>query len=173
MCEDFSLQTQTAGVAVSYFDRYVSMVGEKGLCKKSVQLLAITCVLIASKFSEIKMPGLDDLCEVAHNKYSKAELKAMELETLRVLKWELHAVTPHDALQQLSIATNLAEAGKPFLDHAEFFIDMSYYEVRPATTPFHLEASMHRMPASSSPPRTLPLHPLLLTPLLCCRLVAV
>ena len=55
-----SLQTQTAGVAVSYFDRYVSKVDEKGLCQKSVQLLAITCVLIAAKLSEIKMPGLDD-----------------------------------------------------------------------------------------------------------------
>jgi len=136
VCEDFSLQTQTAGLAVSYFDRYVSKVGEKGLCKKRVQLLAIVTVLIAAKFSEIKMPGLDDLCEVAQNKYSKPELKSMELETLRVLQWELHAVTPHDALQQLAIVTNVSsETCKPFLDHAEFFIDMSYYEYKSLSFP--------------------------------------
>ena len=154
MCEDFSLQTQTAGLAVSYFDRYVSKVGEKGLCKKRVQLLAIVTVLIAAKFSEIKMPGLDDLCEVAQNKYSKPELKSMELETLRVLQWELHAVTPHDALQQLAIVTNVSsETCKPFLDHAEFFIDMSYYEVRPAPRVAPPPAPLHSAP----PPRPVPI----------------
>ena len=77
--------TQTAGLAVSYFDRFVSKTERHGLDKHRVQLLAITCTLIAAKFSEIKMPSLDDLCEVAHDKYSKAQLKEMELETLRVL----------------------------------------------------------------------------------------
>ena len=149
MCEDFALEQRTAGRAVSYFDRYVSKVSdinrsEQGLRKKRVQLLAMTCVLIAAKFSEVKMPGLDDLCAVAQDKFSKGELKAMELETLRVLQWELHAVTPHDALQQLAVVTNLSpEADKPLLDHAEFFVDTSYYEVRrapgrpPPTPPKH------------------------------------
>ena len=109
MCEDFGLQTQTAGLAVSYFDRFLSKVEQRGLDKDRVQLLSITCTLIAAKFSEIKMPGLDDLCEIAHNKYSKAELKEMELETLRMLQWELHAVTPHAALEQLAIAIALRQ----------------------------------------------------------------
>lgn len=52
----------------------------------------------------------------------------MELETLRVLHWELHAVTPHAALEQLAIIMNHSEdQSKTFLEHAEFFIDMSYY----------------------------------------------
>eukprot|EP00964_Phaeocystis_antarctica_P158899 scaffold129776_cov57-Phaeocystis_antarctica.AAC.2 len=122
--------TQTAGLAVSYFDRFLSKSERQGLDKHRVQLLAITCTLIAAKFSEIKMPSLDDLCEVAHDKYSKAQLKEMELETLRVLHWELHAVTPHAALEQLAIIMNHTEdQSKTFLEHAEFFIDMSYYVV--------------------------------------------
>ena len=130
VCEDFGLMTQTAGLAVSYFDRFVSKTERQGLDKHRVQLLAITCTLIAAKFSEIKMPSLDDLCEVAHDKYTKAQLKEMELETLRVLHWELHAVTPHAALEQLAIIMNhTGEQSKPFLEHAEFFIDMSYYVV--------------------------------------------
>lgn len=131
VCEDFGLQTQTAGLAVSYFDRFLSKTEQRGLDKHRVQLLAITCTLIAAKFSEIKMPGLDDLCEVAHNKYTKAQLKEMELEALRVLQWELHAITPHAALEQLAIIMNQTEEQfKPFLEHAEFFIDMSYYEYK-------------------------------------------
>jgi len=92
-------------------------------------------VLIAAKFSEVKMPGLEDLCEVAQNKYSQGELKAMELEALGMLQWKLHTVTPHAALQQLAILTDLAsQADKPLLEHAEFFVDMSYYEYK--TLPF-------------------------------------
>merc|ERR1711935_1324188 len=99
VCEDFGLMTQTAGLAVTYFDRYLS-----------------------------KMPSLDDLCEVAHGLFTKAQLKETELETLRVLQWELHAVTPHAALEQLAIIMNHTEdQSKTFLEHAEFFIDMSYY----------------------------------------------
>mmetsp|Transcript_8131 Transcript_8131/g.16314 ORF Transcript_8131/g.16314 Transcript_8131/m.16314 type:complete len:318 (-) Transcript_8131:320-1273(-) len=126
VCEDFGLMTQTAGLAISYFDRFLSKT--RGLEKQRVQLLAITCTLIAAKFSETKMPSLDDLCEVAHSKYSKAQLKDMELETLRVLHWELHAVTPHAALEQLAVIMNHTDdQSKTFLEHAEFFIDMSYY----------------------------------------------
>ena len=85
VCEDFSLDTQIAGVAAIYFDCSVFKVGGRGLCKKRVQLLVITCVLIAAKFAESKMPGLDDLCEVAHNMYSNEELESMELETLNAV----------------------------------------------------------------------------------------
>ena len=102
--------TQTAGQAVSYFDRFLSAT-EGALAMQRVQIVALTCTLLAAKFSEalrsspkfseVKMPSLDDLCEVANGKYTKAQLKEMELETLRVLQWELHAVTPYAALEQL------------------------------------------------------------------------
>ena len=123
--------TQTAGLAMSYFDRFLSKTQGR-LVKQRVQLTALTCTLLAAKFSEIKMPALDDLCEVAHGKYSKAQLKECELEIIRVLQWELHAVTPHAALEQFAIVINLTdEQTKSYLEHAEFFIDMSYYVVRP------------------------------------------
>ena len=167
MCEDFALEPRTAGLAVTYFDRCVSSLGEQGLRKKRLQLLAMTCVLIAAKFSEVKMPGLEDLCEVAQNKFSKEELRAMELETLRVLQWKLYTVTPHAALQQLVILTDLAsEADKPLLEHAEFFVDMSYYEVRAARHPFLSHAlPLCHSPLSASAPsqyKTLPFPPLVI-----------
>ena len=135
VCEDFGLMTQTAGLAVTYFDRYLSKM-EVGLVKQRVQLMALTCILIAAKFSETKMPCLDDLCQVAHGLFTKAQLKETELETLRVLQWELHTVTPHAALEQLAVITNHTDdQSKTFLEHAEFFIDMSYYMVRSPPTP--------------------------------------
>ena len=139
--------TQTAGQAVSYFDRFLSATGG-ALAKQRVQIVALTCTLLAAKFSEalrsspklseVKMPSLDDLCEVANGKYTKAQLKEMELETLRVLQWELHAVTPYAALEQLAIAVEHDdEQSKTFIEHAEFFIDMSYYMVTPLTFLIH------------------------------------
>ena len=157
VCEDFELTTQTAGRAVTYFDRYLSKAGRSGLDKQRVQLLALTCTLIAAKFYEIKMPSLDDLCKVADGQYTKAQLNEMELETLHVLQWELHAVTPHAALEQLAIAIeHTDEQSKTFIEHAEFFIDMSYYMVSSPLT-FLTKLRPPRHPCPSHPhPRPMP-----------------
>ena len=146
--------TQTAGLAVTYFDRYLSKM-EVGLVKQRVQLMALTCTLIAAKFSETKMPSLGDLCELAHGLFTKAQLKETELETLRVLQWELHTVTPHAALEQLAVITNHTDdQSKTFLEHAEFFIDMSYYMVRspPLLNYLRLLDSPVRKPPPLPPP---------------------
>ena len=91
----------------------------------------------------------------------------MELEALGMLQWKLHTVTPHAALQQLAILTDLAsEADKPLLEHAEFFVDMSYYEVRAARHPFFSHAfPFCHSPLSASAPsqyKTLPFPPLVI-----------
>ena len=143
--------TQTAGLAMSYFDRFLSKTQGR-LVKQRVQLTALTCTLLAAKFSEIKMPALDDLCEVAHGKYSKAQLKECELEIIRVLQWELHAVTPHAALEQFAIVINLTdEQTKSYLEHAEFFIDMSYYVVSSSPVPGHLDPLRPALPFPRTP----------------------
>ena len=148
--------TQTAGLAVTYFDRFLSATGGS-LAKNRVQIVALTCTLLAAKFSEIKMPSLDDLCEVAHGLFTKAQLKETELETLRVLQWELHAVTPHAALEQLAVLTNHTDdQSKTFIEHAEFFIDMSYYMVSSPLT-FLTKPRPPRRPWPSHPhPRPMP-----------------
>ena len=142
--------TQTAGLAVSYFDRYLSKTQRSGLDKQRVQLASITVVLIAAKFSDIKMPCLDDLWYL-RNKYSKAQLKESELETLRVLQWELNAVTPHAALEQLAIVTNHTGDQSEILEHAEFFVDMSYYVVSPHLDLISTPSRPHLDPLARKP----------------------
>ena len=141
---------------MTYFDRFLSATAG-ALEKKRVQIVALTCTLLAAKFSEIKMPSLDDLCEVAHGLFTKAQLKETELETLRVLHWELHAVTPHAALEQLAVLTNHTDdQSKTFIEHAEFFIDMSYYMVSSPLT-FLTKPRPPRHPCPSHPhPRPMP-----------------
>ena len=39
---------------MSYFDRFLSRVEGRGLEKQRVQLLAVTCTLLAAKFAEVK-----------------------------------------------------------------------------------------------------------------------
>ena len=152
--------TQTAGLAVTYFDRYLSKM-EVGLVKQRVQLMALTCTLIAAKFSETKMPSLGDLCELAHGLFTKAQLKETELETLRVLQWEVHAVMPYAALEQLAVITNHTDdQSKTFLEHAEFFIDMSYYMVRSPPLLNYLRLLDSPVRKTPSPPT--PLRPRLL-----------
>ena len=145
---------------MSYLDRYLSKAGRSGLDKQRVQLLALTCTLIAAKFLEVKTPSLDDLCKAAKGKYTKAQLNEMELETLRVLGWELHAVTPHAALEQLAITIeHTDERSKSVLEHAELFIDMSYFTVRPVPiTPSYVPPVTSLDTPAPSPTST-PSHP--------------
>ena len=147
VCEELRLTSATAGLAVSYFDRFLSTMSKtegRGLEKHRVHLLAVTCTRLAAKFAEVKMPSLGYICEAAQGMYTKAQLNEMELEALRVLRWELHTVTPHAALEQLAIILHhdnntdeqlvphaVLEQLRLILRHAaEFFVDLSCYVVR-------------------------------------------
>eukprot|EP00308_Calcidiscus_leptoporus_P001832 CAMPEP_0119380374 /NCGR_PEP_ID=MMETSP1334-20130426/56715_1 /TAXON_ID=127549 /ORGANISM="Calcidiscus leptoporus, Strain RCC1130" /LENGTH=288 /DNA_ID=CAMNT_0007400175 /DNA_START=1 /DNA_END=867 /DNA_ORIENTATION=- len=124
ICDEFCLQTQTAHLAVNYFDRYACQVAEGGgdFC-----IISIVCVLVASKFLEIKVPALSELTvNFSHVKYTRTQLKDAELNLLSSLSWKLHHVTPHAFLERLCERQgNLSEACQR---RAVFLIDMSYWE---------------------------------------------
>ena len=84
---------------MSYFDRYVSLQrGDIDYC-----LVSIVCVLVASKFLELKVPALSELTSnFTQTKYTRTQLKDAELKLLSCLGWKLHHVTPHAFLERLT-----------------------------------------------------------------------
>lgn len=122
VCEEFSLQTQTTGLAVHYFDRCMSAPPDTGF---PVELVGLVCILIASKFVETKVPAVKELCLISQNEYSRQDVKDAEITLLERLKWELHAATPHSFLEQLVVIFEVQDSPRK---RAEFFVDMSYYE---------------------------------------------
>jgi hypothetical protein len=118
---------QTAGFAVTYFDRYCSKTSPDSPAFLGFELAAIICILIAAKFLETRVPAIDELCTLSSKPRMRTTLKAAEMRVLKELGWDLHATTPHIVLEQLFV---IAAASPSCKKRAEFLIDMSYYEYK-------------------------------------------
>jgi len=111
VAEDFGLHPQTAALAMNYFDRYCSslVAEDHPIPKDRVQLLSMTCLLLASKFFDRHTPSIEDMCRIAHV-YELEEFRAQELDTLGRLEWLLHVPLPHNFLTMLLRITNAGTA---------------------------------------------------------------
>lgn len=124
ICDEFSLQTQTAHLSISYFDRFMSRSRQESV---DLRLVSIVCVVLACKFFETKVPALKDLTDTfTEQKYTRAQLKIAELNVLTELDWKLHHATPHAFLEKMcELRDTLSQACQR---RAAFLIDMSYWE---------------------------------------------
>ena len=91
VCEDQQCVPNVFHTAVNYMDRFLSQ--SSGLDKKYYQSLASGCLLLASKFTEVRPLTTEKLSLYTDHSVLPEELKAWELEILTVLNWELSAVT--------------------------------------------------------------------------------
>ncbi|VVA38127.1 PREDICTED: cyclin-A2-4 [Prunus dulcis] len=65
-----------------------------------LQLLGITCMLIASKYEEICAPRVEELCFMTDNTYSKEEVLKMESQVLKYFGFQLFAPTTKTFLRR-------------------------------------------------------------------------
>ncbi|KAH0982674.1 hypothetical protein GBA52_009851 [Prunus armeniaca] len=66
-----------------------------------LQLLGITCMLIASKYEEICAPRVEELCFMTDNTYSKEEVLKMESQVLKYFGFQLFAPTTKTFLRYI------------------------------------------------------------------------
>lgn len=128
LAEDFGLLVQTGGLACNYFDRYIATVLTRGgASKRSMQMIASTCLLIAAKFFDRKLPPLSEL-EVVHNGTVRAEQFAqLETAILDALGWQLHVPLPHSFVEPLRSCVPGGPFDSAIEDRMLFFIDLSVY----------------------------------------------
>ena len=86
VAEEYSLVSETLHLAVNLVDRFLNI---EDTPRKSLQLLGITCVLIASKFEEIYAPSVAELCYITDNTYSVEQVMAMERTVLKSLDYRV------------------------------------------------------------------------------------
>ncbi len=88
ICESFDkigMELSTAHVAVAYLDRVLHSVSVK---RDRLQLVATVCILAAAKYEEnfLDVPSLSFMVKNVQWGYSVAQIRAMELEVLGILK---------------------------------------------------------------------------------------
>ncbi|XP_028757569.1 cyclin-A1-1-like isoform X2 [Neltuma alba] len=90
VAEEYRLVPDTLYLTVNYIDRYLS---GNAMNRQKLQLLGVSCMMIASKYEEICAPQVEEFCYITDNTYFKEEVLQMESAVLNFLKFEMTAPT--------------------------------------------------------------------------------
>lgn len=88
----FKLYPETLFLCVSLMDRYLSK--RHNISRSSLQLVGVTCLLIASKYEDIYAPEIKDVVHICDKTYRKEEILQMEVNILNTLQFEITAPSP-------------------------------------------------------------------------------
>ncbi|XP_071712261.1 cyclin-A2-4 [Rutidosis leptorrhynchoides] len=87
---EYKLDPETLYLTIHLIDLFLS---QNYIERQRLQLLGITCMLIASKYEEQCAPSIEDFCIITDNTYTKSEVVQMESQVLNNLKFPLSAPT--------------------------------------------------------------------------------
>ncbi|KAH1212979.1 Cyclin-A2-2 [Glycine max] len=99
--EEYKLVPDTLYLTVNLIDRFLS---QSLVQKQRLQLLGVTCMLIASKYEEICAPRVEEFCFITDNTYTKAEVLKMESGVLNLLHFQLSVPTTKTFLRRFILA---------------------------------------------------------------------
>ncbi|CAN8293235.1 unnamed protein product [Cochlearia groenlandica] len=68
--------------------------------RQRLQLLGITCMLIASKYEEINAPRIEEFCFITDNTYTRDQVLEMENQVLRHFSFQIYTPTPKTFLRR-------------------------------------------------------------------------
>jgi len=82
----FKLLPETLYLGISLIDRFLSI---KQISRDMLQLVGITCMLIASKYEEIYAPECNDFVYISDGAYTKQQILLMEQTVLNTLNFNI------------------------------------------------------------------------------------
>ena len=103
VCEEEKCTNDVFSLAVNLFDRFMaSSSSSSSICidKSHLQLIGITCLLIASKIKSTSLNSIKLIEYTAHT-FTLDELLQFELFILDALKWDVASICPNDFLDTL------------------------------------------------------------------------
>ncbi|KAL1340458.1 cyclin-A2-4 isoform X2 [Arachis duranensis] len=110
--EEYRLGLDTLYLTVYLIDWFLS---RNYIERQRLQLLGITCMLIASKYEEINAPRIEDFCYITDNTYTKVEVLKMESQVLKSSGYQLFAPTTISFLRRFLQAAQ-ASSKSPSLE---------------------------------------------------------
>lgn len=125
VCEEQSIEDQVLPLAVNYMDRFLCTCRIK---RSQLQLLAATCLLLASKIRCCNSFQLELLCAYTDYSVTPENITSWEILVLSKLQWNLAAVTGFDYIDQL-IERSAWGQDSPYLRrHAHTLVSICYTE---------------------------------------------
>jgi cyclin A len=71
VAEEYKLHQQTLFMAVAYIDRFLS---EMSVQRGKLQLVGVTCMLLAAKYEEIYPPAIEEFVYITDNTYTRDQV---------------------------------------------------------------------------------------------------
>lgn len=99
----FRLDPATLHLCVHIFDRFLSV---QEVSRRRVQLVAVTSLLLASKYEEIYPPMIKDCVYVTDRAYSREDILEMESEILTKLNFNISEPTGYPFLRRFLFITH-------------------------------------------------------------------
>jgi G2/mitotic-specific cyclin-B, other len=88
----FKLLPETLYLTVNLIDRFLSL---QQINRNKLQLVGVTCLLIACKYEEIYPPIVMDVVYITDNAYNASEILEMEQAVLTTLDFDMHITSPY------------------------------------------------------------------------------
>ena len=95
----FKLKADTLFLTVWLIDKYLSL---KKVKRGKLQLIGVTCMLIACKYEEIYSPEVFDFVYITENSYEKKDIINLELEILTMLEFNVTVPTSNSFYEIIS-----------------------------------------------------------------------
>lgn len=89
----FKLVPETLYLTVNLIDRFLER--QPNVSRPKLQLVGVTCLLIASKYEEIYPPELRDLVYICDKAYTRTEIIACEEQILKTLEYNVTIPSAH------------------------------------------------------------------------------
>jgi cyclin B len=132
----FKLSPDTLFLTVSLLDRYLA---EKSVARNKLQLVGVTCMLLASKHEEIYPPEIKDFVYVTDKAYTKDEILDMEVSALNVFGFQLSSPSPLGFLHRF---VKLQECTPEHIALCQYLLELSLLQYRSIKyVPSHLAAA--------------------------------
>lgn len=84
--QEYRLSSETLFLSAAYLDRFLSLVDVK---RNRLQLIGVSCMLIASKYEEIYAPQIEEFCYITDNTYTREQVLTCEKQVLDTLGFDL------------------------------------------------------------------------------------
>lgn len=107
--EEYRLQNETLCLAVSYIDRFLSVMS---VVRAKLQLVGTAAMFIAAKYEEIYPPDVGEFVYITDSTYTKKQVLRMEQLILKVLTFDLCVPTTSVFLNAYPIMDGLPKEVK-------------------------------------------------------------
>jgi cyclin A len=137
--EEYRLCLNTLFLTVNYTDRILEVLQ---IPRSKLQLLGVSCMLVASKFEEIHPPLVDDFVYITDNTYCREEILQMELIVLNTLKFSLTVSTIKNFLTRFLLISDVKDLR--IMHHTHYLAELTLpdYSIQKQFKPSQIAAAI-------------------------------